>query len=60
MLGFMLRHSDEQRRQYGEHIRLDVGDQQLQGRHEDGHEDTDDTHHAAHAGAIHAADDEDH
>lgn len=54
----MLRHADEQRRQDGEDVGLDVGHQQLQDRHEDGHEDGDDAHHATHARAIHAADDE--
>ena len=55
----MLRHADEQRWQYGEDVGLDIGDQQLQGRHEDGHEDGDDTHHATHARTVHAADNED-
>ena len=59
MFRFFLCHADEDRRQHSEYIGLDVGHQQLQGRHEDGHEDGDDAHHAAHACAIHAANDED-
>ena len=59
MFRFFLCHADEDRRQHSEYIGLDVGHQQLQGRHEDGHEDGDDAHHATHASAIHSANDED-
>ena len=54
----VIRHSDEERRQDGEHVGLDVSHQQFQASHEDGHEDGYDGYHAAHACAIHATDDE--